>query len=173
VLFGQSIFQSVLDRLDAEKAEEGEEEAAASFRIRGLSAGFAAPVREGVSAAAARPDRAYVDTLEPETFAAPPPPPPAEEPPAEEPAPAEPVMPDHLARLTPQEIAAELKITERDTAQTLNEKRRAFAKANHPDGVALPFRDNATARMKIANLLIDQALRRLKVLPARNVRRPR
>ncbi len=66
----------------------------------------------------------------------------------------------------------ELAITEADTVQTLNDKRRAFAKGNHPDGIALPFRDNATARMKIANLLIDQALRRLT--PAsRTTRRPK
>jgi hypothetical protein len=70
-------------------------------------------------------------------------------------------MPDHLVRTTPQEVAAELAISAADTPLTLREKRRAFARANHPDGVELPFRDNATKRMMLANLLIDEALRRL------------
>ncbi|MGO4436549.1 hypothetical protein [Rhizobium sp. RAF56] len=173
MLFGQSIFQSVLDRLEAEKPEGEEEDKASSFRIRGLNSGFAAAVREGVSVAAARPDQAYVETFEVDEFAF------AgtaastgELPAVEEPVAAEPVMPQHLARTAPEEVAVELAITEADTVQTLNDKRRAFAKGNHPDGIALPFRDNATARMKIANLLIDQALRRLT--PAsRTTRRPK
>jgi hypothetical protein len=69
-------------------------------------------------------------------------------------------MPEHLARTAPAEIAAELSITAADTLQTLNEKRRAFAKSNHPDRVAPAFRENATKRMMLANLLIDEAVRR-------------
>jgi hypothetical protein len=156
--FGQSVFQSVLDRLDAEETEAGEGDG--PHRIQGLNASFAASVREGISAAALRPDQAYLDNLEPERPAV------AVEPPAEPqsseaPQPAPPVMPLHLLRTAPHDVAAELAISPGDSMQSLKDKRRAFAKANHPDGVPAAFRDNATVRMTIANLLIDEALRRL------------
>jgi len=154
MLFGQSVFQSVLERLKAEEETEEDAEAPAARRVSGLGTGLAFDVMEGVSAASQRVGQAYFDNLELDaTVAA-----------VEEPAPppeSEPVMPDHLARIAPEEIAAELAIAAADTQQTLNEKRRAFAKANHPDGVAEPFRDNANRRMMIANLLIDEAMRRL------------
>jgi hypothetical protein len=150
MLFGQSVFQSVLERLKAE-SETVEEEPPASRRVSGLNTGLAFDVMEGVSAASQRLDQAYFDTIEREAPA---------EAAAPEPEP-EPVMPEHLTRISPQEVAAELALSESDTLQTLGEKRRAFAKANHPDSVALPFRDNATKRMKLANLLIDEAMRRL------------
>ncbi|SEH68120.1 hypothetical protein SAMN05216228_1005275 [Rhizobium tibeticum] len=155
MLFGQSVFQSVLDRLKAEDDETAEQDAPAAARVSGLNTGLAFDVMEGVSASSARPDQAYVETLE---FA--PPKTVAEQPPPPEPEP-EPVMPDYLVRVTPENVAAELDISARDTVQSLSEKRRAFAKKNHPDRVDPPFRDNATKRMTIANLLIDQALRRL------------
>jgi len=148
MLFGQSIFQSVLERLKEEDAGEAQEPA--TRRVSGFTTGLAFDVMEGVSAASQRVGEAYFDNLGPElAIEAPPPPQP------------EPVMPAHLARIAPEEIAAELAISAADTQQTLNEKRRAFAKANHPDSAAQPFRDNANRRMTIANLLIDEALRRL------------
>lgn len=146
MLFGQSIFQSVLERLKEE--EIGETEEPATHRVSGFSTGLAFDVMEGVSAASQRVGEAYFDNLGPEPVV------------EDRPEP-EPVMPDHLARTAPEEIAAELAISAADTLQTLNEKRRAFAKANHPDGVAQPFRDKANRRMMIANLLIDEAMRRL------------
>ncbi|MBB4439226.1 MULTISPECIES: hypothetical protein [Rhizobium] len=154
MLFGQSVFQSVLERLKAEDGTDEDAEAPAAHRVLGLATGLAFDVMEGVSAASQRVGEAYFDNLDldpatgiaEERAAAPPP---------------EPVMADHLARIAPEEIAAELAIAATDTPQTLNEKRRAFAKANHPDGVAEPFRDNANRRMMIANLLIDEAMRRL------------
>jgi hypothetical protein len=155
MLFGQSVFQSVLERLKAE-SETVEEEPPAGRRVSGLNTGLAFDVMEGVSAASQRLDQAYFDIEReaPAEAAAPEPPPEPEREP-------EPVMPEHLTRISPQEVAAELALSESDTLQTLGEKRRAFAKANHPDSVALPFRDNATKRMKLANLLIDEAMRRL------------
>ena len=148
MLFGQSIFQSVLERLKEEDAGEAEEPA--TRRVSGFTTGLAFDVMEGVSAASQRVGEAYFDNLGPEPASKAPPPP--------EP---EPAMPAHLARIAPEEIAAELAISAADTQQTLNEKRRAFAKSNHPDGVAQPFRENANRRMTIANLLIDEAMRRL------------
>lgn len=72
-------------------------------------------------------------------------------------------MPAHLKRVLPQEVAGELALSSADTVQTLSDKRRSFAKANHPDGVDRLFREQATTRMKIANLLIDEAIRRLEI----------
>ncbi|MBX4859325.1 hypothetical protein G9X64_35405 [Rhizobium sophorae] len=154
MLFGQSVFQSVLERLKAEDGTDEDAQAPAAHRVPGLGTGLAFDVMEGVSAASQRVGQAYFDILDLDPAAAV----------AEEPAaapPPEPVMPDHLARIAPEEIAGELAIIAADTQQTLNEKRRAFAKANHPDSVAEPFRDHANRRMMIANLLIDEAMRRL------------
>ncbi|KQV30612.1 hypothetical protein ASC97_20640 [Rhizobium sp. Root1203] len=156
MLFGQSVFQSVLDRLKAD--DENELDAPVSARIRGLTTGLAFDVMEGVSVASAQPGQAYLDLLESDA--------PCEEEisPGPEPEPAaepEPVMPEHLSRTAPQDVAAELSISARDTVQSLGEKRRAFAKMNHPDGVDLLFRENAAKRMTIANLLIDEAIKRL------------
>lgn len=158
MLFGQSVFQSVLERL---KAEEGEDEADASVphRVHGFATGLAFDVMEGVSAEARQqPGQAYIDNLELESFAAEPiVPEPLSEPVVE----PEPVMPEHLLQTAPAEIAAELSISAADTIHSLGEKRRAFAKMNHPDRIAPPFRENATRRMTIANLLIDEAVQRL------------
>ncbi|ABC91933.1 hypothetical conserved protein [Rhizobium etli CFN 42] len=148
MLFGQSVFQSVLERLKAEEEPAEETQAPAAHRVSGLATGLAFDVMAGISVASQRIGEAYFDNL-------------GSEPAAEESSPPEPIMPDHLARIAPEEIAAELAIAAADTQQTLNEKRRAFARANHPDGVAEPFRDNANRRMMIANLLIDEAMRRL------------
>ena len=167
MLFGQSIFQSVLDRLDSEEEIAQEEAPSAGHRIQGLNASFVSPMREGVSAAYARPDQAYVDNLGadlppmPETVEPPVPEAPVVE--AEKP-PEPPKIPPHLLRTRPQEVAEELVISSRDTLQSLSDKRRLFAKTNHPDGVDIAFRDNATIRMKIANLLIDEAIRRLTIM---------
>ncbi|RDJ11493.1 hypothetical protein [Rhizobium grahamii] len=158
MLFGQSVFQSVLDRLKAEDDEAAEQDAPTA-RVSGLNAGLAFDVMEGISAQSSRADQAYMETMgfaPPETAPKSSPVPPT----SPEPDP-DPVMPDHLTRVAPEDIAVELDISMRDTAQDLSEKRRAFAKKNHPDRVHPLFRENATKRMTTANLLIDQALRRL------------
>jgi hypothetical protein len=156
MLFGQSVFQSVLDRLKADD-EQDEHAVHASSRIHGFTTGLAFDVMEGVSVASARPGQAYLDVLEIDA-----PPEAASSPvvPAPEPL-AEAVIPAHLTRISPQDVAAELAISARDTVQSLGEKRRAFAKRNHPDGIDAKFRENAAKRMTIANLLIDEAIKRL------------
>jgi len=157
MLFGQSVFQSVLTRLKEEQGEDEEEDVGASFRIKGLGLGFVAPTDDGPNAAtgteayfAFLPELAEIvpaALLEPEREPKEPPPPPP--------------IPARLTRLTQEEIAEELAIGPKDTEETLGEKRRQFAKANHPDGVALEFRGNATIRMQTANLLIDTAIKNL------------
>jgi hypothetical protein len=53
----------------------------------------------------------------------------------------------------------ELHLTPSLSADDLKHLRRRFAKANHPDRVAATAREQATRRMTIANVLIDEALR--------------
>ncbi|MFB2562002.1 hypothetical protein [Rhizobium sp. IMFF44] len=155
MLFKQSLFQSVLDRLDGE--EEAAEQEEAAHRIRGLNVSFAATVLGGETPDTHRPDEAYRDNLgDPVILPGPDPEP--------EPAPQKPelpIMPEHLARTSREEVAAELAITSDLTREALQEKRRSFAKANHPDSVIALFREQATIRMTLANQLIDEAIRRL------------
>jgi hypothetical protein len=151
MLFGQSVFQSVLTRLKEERGEEEEEDIGASFRIKGLGLGFVAPTDDMPNAATGT--EAYFAFL-PELAEMVPPVLMPEEP-------SPPPIPPHLTRLTQEEIAEELAISPKDTEETLSDKRRQFAKANHPDGVAPEFRENANIRMKTANLLIDTAIKNL------------
>ena len=45
------------------------------------------------------------------------------------------------------------------TKAQIKDKRRAFARSNHPDRVAEDYRQAATIRMTIANRLVEAALR--------------
>lgn len=56
-------------------------------------------------------------------------------------------------------VVGELHLTPDLTAHDLARIRREFAKVHHPDRVAAPCRAEATRRMTIANVLIDEALR--------------
>lgn len=165
MLLGQSVFQSVLTRLKQEGHDEKDEEPAESFRVTGLGVVFVAsdlvaPDKAGLPETETATNahigaQAYFDFLPEHGEIAPEP---RREPEPEEPPPA-PVMPPHLLRLTEQEIAEELAIGPKDSDAILAEKRRRFAKLNHPDGVAPEFRENAAIRMTTANLLIDRAIR--------------
>ena len=153
MLLRQSLFQSVLGRLDSEEDVPEKEESA--HRIHGLNVSFAATVLGGETPEAHRAGDAYLDNLRDPIIQLEPEPEPA----PKEPEP--PVMPEHLARISREEVAAELAIASDTTLHSLHEKRRSFAKANHPDSVAAPFREQATTRMTLANQLIDEAIRRL------------
>ncbi len=153
MLFGQSVFQSVVERLKQEKEEESAEEQPppAGHRIAGFSSGFVV----GTHPEAPPPANGRLDAYL--AFLPDPAPPPEPEPdPQPEP------MPAYLEKTSLADVSAELAIDETDTATTLAEKRRAFARLNHPDGVKPEFRHNATLRMTAANLLIDQAIRMLR-----------
>ena len=154
MLFGQSVFESVIERLRQEKQEESAAPTPpAGHRIAGLSSGFVVDTYPDAPQPANASLDAYLAFL-PDPVALP------EAPPEPEPEP-EP-MPAHLEKTSLSDVSAELAIQETDTAATLAEKRRAFARRNHPDGVRLEFRHNATLRMTAANLLIDQAIRMLR-----------
>jgi len=151
-MFGMSVFQSVLERLKAEEDEDGatHEELAPSANIRGLNAGFVGNLASSGMADGDAVRRAYFDTSSEDMLAPP------------KPAP-KPVMPDHLCRIRPEQIASDLGLTDTENPAGLADKRRRFAAENHPDRHHPDFRGNATIRMKIANLLIDEAQRRLRL----------
>ena len=155
-MFGMSVFQSVLERLKAEEDEEGatEDEQGTHANIRGLNGGFVGNLAASGMADSSAVQRAYFDTASDEMLA-----------PAK--SVLKPVMPKHLARIRPEQIAADLGLTETETPQRLADKRRRFAADNHPDLHHPEFRSNATIRMKIANMLIDEAQRRLRLLQRR------
>ena len=173
MLFGQSLFQSVLTRLAEEGAEITQDEAdAGSFRVAGLKTGFVGQPMPDEDAAAgmAEPDA----TRPPDPYAAmdeaigesatPWPPQSAVKqsltpPDTAEPQPeAAPAPPAYLDRLTLGEIAEDLGLQPGDSAAMIAARRRAFARLNHPDRVADIARDKATRRMTIANALVDAAL---------------
>ena len=155
MLFGRSVFHSVVERLRAEADTSAEAETElSSHRISGLNMSFAAQTAETEQARMHRSAGAYADILadrpdipRKDTFTDPEPP-------------SGPAMPPHLTVLETDAIAAELEINGNTTIAELNEKRRLFARQNHPDSVAAAFRGNATIRMTIANQLIDTALRK-------------
>jgi hypothetical protein len=157
VMFGMSVFQSVLERL---KAEEDEEDAIrdgqmGSSSIRGLNAGFVGNLASADRTDSSAVQRAYFDTAGDDMLAPPKP--------LSAPFVIAPVIPEHLLRIRPEEIAADLAMTDGETLQSLSDKRRLFAARNHPDRHHPDFRSNATTRMKIANMLIDEAQRRLRI----------
>ncbi|MDH7804922.1 MULTISPECIES: hypothetical protein [unclassified Rhizobium] len=152
MLFGQSVFESVVERLRQEKEDESAEPTPpGGHRIVGFSSGFVVDTYPD----APQPGNASLDAYlaflpEPVALAEP------------QPEPQPEPMPAHLEKTSLADVSAELAIHETDTAATLAEKRRAFARLNHPDGVRPEFRHNATLRMTAANLLIDQAIRMLR-----------
>lgn len=64
-------------------------------------------------------------------------------------------------RLSPEEVAKDIDLLASDTPAELKSKRRRFARINHPDRVPMQWRQAATTRMKIANHMVDEALRRI------------
>ena len=86
MLFGKSLFQSVVERLAAEAEESGAPEEPKAYRVSGLSTAFVAEGVEHAPAAAVRLD-AYL-ALMPDPEAVP-----------VQAKPEPPAMPDYLARL--------------------------------------------------------------------------
>lgn len=150
MLFGRSVFHSVVERLEAEaKDAAGEDDTRPlSARIAGLNASFAAATAETEKARFFRSENAYLDALADHAELHPFPEP--EKPKA---------PPAHLLRLSPDEIAEDLAIGPEMSAAALQDLRRTFARKNHPDSVAPEWRAAATTRMTIANQMIDMALR--------------
>jgi hypothetical protein len=154
VIFGQTIFQSVLERLEAEDAAR-ELEDLPTPTVRGLKTGFVARDLSSDIATKSSDDYSHLHSayfaypLDDETFA-------TTRVPQQDPPPKPPV-PVHLERLRLAQVAEDLDLAATDTIETLARKRRMFAQDNHPDRVPEEWRQKANTRMKLANLLIDQA----------------
>ena len=56
-------------------------------------------------------------------------------------------------------MAADLGLAPGMTPAEIRNRRRQFARDNHPDRVMEEFRGQATVRMTIANRLVERALR--------------
>lgn len=149
-MFGKSVFQSVLDRLQDEEDDESPaaDDAPAIQAVRGLNGGFVANIQPSRLGESTSITQAYYETASDEMLAPTKPVPP-------------PVMPDHLHRTAPGQIAEDLALDATESVATLTDKRRRFAAANHPDRHDPLFRQQATTRMKIANMMIDEAMRRV------------
>jgi len=153
-MFGMTVFESVLERLRAEarEAEEDIAEEQGPGPVRGLTSGFAGLGATGAFMSGPQAAAAYLDLYEEPAL-------PEPESPPEEPAP----VPEHLLRITPEAVAEDLALTGREGIDDLAARRRSFARENHPDRAPAELRTNATLRMKIANMLIDETIRRINV----------
>jgi len=83
----------------------------------------------------------------------------AREVPPQAPPPQPPPQPPKPAKSEHETVVEELHLTSNLSADDLKHLRRQFAKVNHPDRVSAAAREQATRRMTIANVLIDEALR--------------
>ena len=84
----------------------------------------------------------------------------SEDAPAEAPGMAAPEPAHPELSVDPAEIARELGLNRGKPTGDLDQLRRRFAFANHPDRVDPALRTVAMARMQVANMLIDEAKRR-------------
>lgn len=161
-MFGRSVFETVLERLKAE-AQEAEAAADSEASLASSTVGPSAPFVVGAGSAFASANHAVAayrdlfddrgqEMVEHRRLVPPPPPP-------------------HLLRTAPEDVAADLALTGRETRAQLIALRRAFARDNHPDGVPAELRPNATRRMTIANMLLDETLRRLQAEEAIGLKR--
>ncbi|MCO6185369.1 hypothetical protein [Rhizobium sp. L1K21] len=155
MIIGQSIFDAVMARLEEEWEERGEGGAQTHQQAwtgaRGLGSSFllTSTLREdpGVSNMLGK---AYFDLVDDEMTA---------DATRESSSAASDFDPAPFERLSLEEIAHDLGISDKDTTAKLIESRRQFARINHPDRVPPEWREKANMRMKIANLLIDEAMK--------------
>ncbi|MBX9458437.1 MAG: hypothetical protein KL863_21700 [Rhizobium sp.] len=148
-VFGKTLFETVLDGIEVEATEEDEDDQDDQdipVRRPRIVAHFLADTSYGERADERPLGELYEDFGEPPT--------------SEPDTPAPPPPPVWLDRLSESSVGADLGLVAGMSRPEIREKRRLFARANHPDGVAEQFRDAATIRMTIANRLADEALRR-------------
>lgn len=157
-MFGLTVFESVLERLRAEARQAEDDEGTDApgedggpRDIRGLTSGFAGIGTGGTFVSGPQAAAAYLDLYE-EPLA-----------PQAQPEPPPPAPPPHLLRITPEEVAQDLALDDTEGVDALLARRRRFARENHPDRAPEALRANATLRMKIANMLIDETIRRIRV----------
>jgi hypothetical protein len=143
-VFGKSLFETVLDGLDV--AEEEAEEALPARRMTGLGATLLAGISSDGNADRSDYADLYSDFGEGLPLFPPD---------------AAPQTPAWLDRLSLEDVSEDLGLSDCRSESELRERRRLFARTNHPDMVHPDFRAPATTRMTTANRLIDDAISRL------------
>lgn len=158
---GSSPFEAVLDRVSNEQADAAAQRSGPWAAMRGWNSSFVGvslrsqpwPAREPLAAAKPAEPAEPADPGVPNDVlsdgAAP----------APKPQPA--IDTSHFKRLSPEQVARDINLLASDTRAELKSKRRRFARLNHPDGCPSEWREAATTRMKIANQMVDEALRRI------------
>jgi hypothetical protein len=181
MLFGRSVFQSVVERLQHESLAEEEPIAAPSAAKPRVTASFIFDTASDAAdlGTAYDPADAYRDLdldmdfadepvadnagcEQPEQKPAVeviPPARPVKPAPTQAKAPAPPKDLSFLNRVSLEDVQKDLALNAAMSVEALQTKRRHFARANHPDMVPEEFRANATLRMTAANLLIDKAIK--------------
>jgi hypothetical protein len=144
-VFGKTLFETVLDGLE-EPTEEQEDETPSP--VRGFNGGFVGRAWDAQTEAELDPSSLFEAFLPDPAIA--------------EPAVTGPVVPNWAGRVSEAEIAEDLALKTCRTSNDLKERRRLFARDNHPDRIVVDYRQQATHRMMIANQLIDAALARLR-----------
>lgn len=147
MILGLSLFDTVLSRLSQERADAAVQRSAPWSGLRGFNASFVGAGSGPERGQDGEPLDSAASAYTSDMFA--PPPKPAPE-------------VSMFKRLSREEIARDINLLASDTPAELHLKRRSFARINHPDRAPEDWRDAATTRMKIANLLIDEALKRIK-----------
>ena len=147
MIVGLSMFDVVLDRLRKERVDEPTPRPTSWTGVRGLNASFVGVVTGQGSPRTKEQFAAAYSAYESDEFAPPPKPKPA-------------IDVSHFKRLSPEEIAKDINILASDSPFELQFKRRSFARLNHPDRTTAEWREAATTRMKIANQMVDEALKK-------------
>jgi hypothetical protein len=147
-IFGKSLFETVLDGIEVEEVEE---EDAPILRGPRVAAHFIADTATFERPESRALGALYDDFSEPLVGL------------PEDGAPDVldvPEPPTWLDRLSDREVNDDLGLSDGMSPAEIRERRRAFARNNHPDRVHEDFRSAATVRMTIANRLAETALRR-------------
>ena len=138
-VFGKSLFETVLDSVATDEDEEDDAFVASS--VRGFAHGFVGRELGAMPDMENDPSHLFDDF-------------------APDPLPETQIVPAWIGRLSDAEIAEDLGLENCRGVQDIRDRRRAFARDNHPDRISSDYRDQATHRMKTANRLIDDALRK-------------
>jgi hypothetical protein len=146
-VFGKSLFETVLESMGTDEPDEEEDVVVRRPRI---VAHFLAETTYGERPEDRMLGSLYEDFSEPVVA--------ADVDPVLGPGPVPPLPPTWLDRLSDPEISEDLGLVPGMTLVEIRERRRSFARANHPDGVAPEYRDAATIRMVTANRLVEAAL---------------
>jgi len=150
-----SAFEAVLDKVSNDRADGSSPRSGVWTAMRGWNSSF---VAEGLRTKPwpGREQRGAVNSTDGLGASTPAP---RQVTPAPRPEPATDIS--HFERLSPEDIAKDIDLLASDTPAELKSKRRRFARLNHPDRCPPEWREAATTRMKVANQMVDEALRRI------------